>query len=226
MVIGEDVNKVWRLGCGDRDNEKLEAVVRDIDFKKVMLFEIWNEGYISLDDWGDLDAKNLLESLSERAEAANRELGRTRVGRELHVIGWMQEPVFDKHTNTVYWSIEFESSEEGAVVLSVAIRLGRESFVKLICIASKESYASGDGHFDAMLRSHSFDPGYRHQDYRTGDRIASYGVASLVAASVVGEMANATGATGILKILGAFIFAGIAAVLYKLKNIFKRRGEE
>jgi uncharacterized membrane-anchored protein len=73
-----------------------------------------------------------------------------------------------------------------------------------------------------MLRSHSFDSGYRYKDYRTGDKIASYGIATLVAATVGGKIVKASGLAVLFKKLGGFIFAGIVSLFYKFKNIFKR----
>jgi uncharacterized membrane-anchored protein len=220
LLIDEEARKARKLTCGDLDNQNLEAVVYDIDFKNVILFENFQEGYVSIDDWEDIDAKSLLESISENTEKANKE--RRKIGRELHVIGWIQEPVLDKHTNTVYWAIEAESADEGVIVNSVAIRLGREGFEKLIWVTQKASYVPFGGHLDVMLRSHSFDPGYKYKDYRTGDKIASYGIATLVAATVGGKIVKAGGLAVLFKKLGGFIFAGIAAIFYKFKNIFKR----
>lgn len=224
LLIGEEAKKGRKLTCGDLDNPNLEAAVYDADFENVILFENSHEGYVSIDDWGDIDSKSLLESISENTEKANKER-RKNGGGELHVIGWIQEPVLDKHTNTVYWAIEAES-DEGAIVNSVAIRLGREGFEKLIWVTQKESYVPFGGHLDVMLRSHSFEPGYRYKDYKTGDKVASYGIAALVAATVGGKIVKAGGLALLFKKLGGFVFAGIAALFYKFKNIFKRSKED
>ena len=76
-----------------------------------------------------------------------------------------------------------------------------------------------------MLHAHSFDAGYRYEDYTTGEKVASYGIAALVAASVGGKIAKATGLTLILKKFGAIIFACIVGIFYKMKNFFKRNSD-
>jgi len=225
LLIGEEANKGRKLTCDDLYDPNLEATVYDANFENVILFENSQEGYISVDDWEDIDPKSLLKSISENTEKANRERKKND-GGELHVIGWIQEPVLDKHTNTVYWAIEAESINEGAIVNSIAIRLGRKGFEKLIWVSKKASYVPFGGHLDVMLRSHSFDPGYRYNDYKTGDKIACYGIATLVAATVGGKIVKAGGLAVIFKKLGGFIFAGIAALFYKFKNIFKRKKED
>ncbi len=220
LLIGEEAKKGRKL-CGEPDNTNLEAAVCDADYENTILFENLQGGYVSLDDWEDLDAKSLLKSISENTEKANKERKKNG-GGELHVTGWIQEPVLDKNTNTVYWAIEAES-DEGAIVNSVAIRLGRQGFEKLVWVTNKASYVPFGGHLDVMLRSHSFDPGYRYKDYKEGDKIAGYGIATLVAATVGGKIVKAGGFAVLFKKLGGFIFAGIAALFYKFKNIFKRK---
>ena len=77
-----------------------------------------------------------------------------------------------------------------------------------------------------MLRAHSFDPGYRYSDHQSGDRVALYGIAGLVAA-VAGakavKVAAGVGLAVILKKFGAIAFAAVAAALFRLKNVFRRK---
>lgn len=222
LLIGEEAIKGRKLD-GETENQNLEAAVYDADLENVILFENFKGGYVSLDDWEDLDSKSLLRSISEKTEEANKERKKNGIA-ELHVVGWIQEPILDKHTHTVYWAIEGES-DEGAIINSVALRLGRNGFEKLVWVTQKESYVPFGGHLDVMLRSHSFEPGYRYGDYKKGDQIASYGIATLVAATVGGKIVKAGGIILLFKKLGGFIFAGIMALFYKCKNIFTNKKE-
>lgn len=224
LLIGEEAKKGRKLTCRDPDNPNLEAAIYGEDFENVILFENLKGGYVSLDDWEEIDPKSLLEAISENTEKANKER-RKNGGEELHVVGWIQEPILDKYTNTVYWAIEAKGGNEGNIVNSVAIRLGREGFEKLIWVTQKSSYVPFGGHLDVMLRSHSFDFGFQYKDYKTGDKIASYGIATLVAATVGGKIVKAGGLAVLFKKIGGFAFAAIAAIFYKFKNIFKRKKE-
>jgi uncharacterized membrane-anchored protein len=199
--------------------------VVDADFKNIILFSSCKEGYVSLDAWNEIDPKELIETISENTEKENIE--RQKIGGgELHAVGWMQEPTLDKHTNTIFWAIEAMSPDEGNIVNSVAIRLGREGYERITWISKKASYVPFGGDLDVMLRAHSFDPGFRYTDYTPGDKIASYGIATLVAATVGGKIVKAGGFLLLFKKFGGFIFAGIAAIFYKSKKIFKRKKED
>ena len=74
-----------------------------------------------------------------------------------------------------------------------------------------------------MLRAHSFDPGYRYTDHTTGDKVATYGIASLVAGTLGAKIVKAGGFLVLLKKFGGFFMAGIAAIFYKLRRIFGRK---
>ena len=221
LVTGKDAVAVYTIE-GETANECLEAFVCESDnFDNSVVFQNIKTGYISIDDWKEINPKELLEGIIQNTEEDNKER-RKRGSAELHVIGWIQEPTLDQHTNTVYWAIEADSGDDENLVNSVAIRLGREGYEKITWITSRSSYVPFGGHLDTMLRAHSFDPGYRYNDFRTGDKLAGYGIATLVAATVGGKVMKAGGIAVLLKKFGGLLFAGIAAVFYKFKNLFRR----
>lgn len=221
LVTGRDAIAVNTIE-GKPADEFLEAYVCDnTNFDNSVLFQYMKTGYISIDNCKEINPKELLREISKKTEEDNIER-RNRGSNELHVIGWIQEPTFDKTTNTVYWAIEGNSGEEENIVNSIAIRLGREGYEKINWIATKSSYIPFGGHLDIMLRAHSFDPGYRYSDYRSGDKVAGYGIATLVAATLGGKVVKASGFIIFFKKIGSFLFAGIAGLFYKFRNLFKR----
>jgi len=111
----------------------------------------------------------------------------------LHVVGWLQKPTLNKKTSTVYWAFEVEAEGSENVVNSIAIKLGRESYEQFVWICPKSSYGASPDYLNQMLLAHQFNPGYRYEDYSVGDRIAEYGIAGLVGASIGGKMIKATG---------------------------------
>ena len=220
-LIGKDAD---RVGClmGEQSNDAIEATTYKEGYVDLVIFENFTDGYVTIDDWDEINSRELLQSICENTENANKE--RVRQGfAELHVVGWMQEPTLDRHTNTVYWAIEGNSDESEPIVNSVALRLGRKGFEKLIWVADKDSYVPFGGELEVMLRAHSFDPGFRYNDYTTGDKVASYGIATLVAATVGGKIVKVGGLALLFKKIGGFIFAAIAAVFYKFKSIITRK---
>jgi uncharacterized membrane-anchored protein len=197
--------------------------VVDEGINNVVFFSNNAEGYISISDWEDLDSAELLNAVRENTESANSERKKNGFD-QMHIVGWVQEPTFDRNTNTVYWAIEHqvENSEENGFN-SVALRLGRNGYEKLIWIGEMSAYKASGGELDVMLKAHQFDPGYAYSDYVSGDALAGYGIASLVAATAGAKVIKA-GIFGILfkKIVG-FVFAGFAYLLYKFKSLFKRK---
>ncbi|HRD55718.1 MAG TPA: DUF2167 domain-containing protein [Parachlamydiaceae bacterium] len=105
----------------------------------------------------------------------------------------MQKPTLNKKTSTVYWAFEVEAEGSENVVNSIAIKLGRESYEQFVWICPKSSYGASPDYLNQMLLAHQFNPGYRYEDYSVGDRIAEYGIAGLVGASIGGKMIKATG---------------------------------
>lgn len=219
LVIGKQANALHAMD-GEPKIDHLEALVCDTDdFYNSIMFQYFNIGYVSTDGWNELDSKALLQGISKNTERDNIER-RKNGSSELHIIGWIQEPTLDKDTNTVYWAIEIDSAEEENIVNSVAMRLGRKGFEKITWISPKSSYIPFGGHLEVMLSAHSFDPGYRYNDYTKGDKRAEYGIEALVAATVGGEIVKA-GSFG--KILGGLIFAGLAVLIYKFRNFFRKK---
>jgi uncharacterized membrane-anchored protein len=225
MVTGEAARRLETLQNPDPSNQYTEAAVITSDFESEIIFEsLTGDGYVSLDDWNDINAAALLREISDNTESANakrREQGMA----ELHVVGWLQPPTLDRSTSTVYWAVE-GSGTNGRVVNSIALRLGRDGYERVAWITDPSRYVPVGGQLDVMLRAHSFDPGYRYADHQSGDKTALYGIAGLVA-TVTGakavKVAAGAGLLVLLKKFGVFIFAAIAAVLYRLKNLFRRR---
>lgn len=222
-VIGKDADRAQVLD-GNPSRATSEALTLQDDFKNPVLFDNIKEGYIKLDDWENLDSKALLGIIIENTENANEE--RVRQGfSKLHVGGWIQEPTLDKKTNTVYWALEAKDDEE-SLVNSVALKLGREGYERYVWVTDKETYTPRGGELDIMLRAHSFDPGFRYEDYTSGDKVAAYGIAALVAATVGGKLIKGGILALLLKKIGAVIIAAIAAAAYKFRAIFKRKKDK
>lgn len=223
ILIGEQAKRA-RMLSGDTQTDNVEAVVESRKGKNTTftIMKFYPEGYIPLDDWENLDASALLENIAENTEEANNEKKKQGLA-PIHVVGWINPPTLDRETNTVYWSLEAqEEDDEDNFVNAVAIRLARNGYEEFTLITSKSNFLTGKDQLAPLLKAHSFDSGYRYEDHIPGDKIAEYGIAALVTASVGAKIAKWTGLFLILKKFGAFIVAGFAALLYKIKNYFKR----
>ncbi|MBV8739908.1 MAG: DUF2167 domain-containing protein [Alphaproteobacteria bacterium] len=221
-VLGEDARRFITLS-GEPSDPATEAVILSPKFDDEIIFESANEGYVSLDDWKDIDPTVMIDSIRRNTEEANK----TRVQQgieEVHVVGWLQEPTLDRQTSTVYWAIE-GATNSGHIVNSIALRLGRNGYERLNWVTDKARYAPIGGQLDLMLRAHSFEPGARYSDHLPGDKTAAYTIAGLVAAVAGAKVIKAVAGVGLLvlfKKLSVLIFGAFAAALYKLKALFRR----
>src|SRR6266404_14098 len=102
-VLGDAARRLATL-TGDPADE-VEAIAVSSDFEDVVVFQSVNDGYVSIDDWNEVEQKSMLASISENTEKANQERRRQRL-EEAHVVGWLQEPTLDRQTNTVFWALE------------------------------------------------------------------------------------------------------------------------
>lgn len=224
-VVGADARTLSNL-VGNEADSSLEAITMDEYLENSVYFLYEGEGYISLDDWEKIKPKELLEEIIKNTEKANRK--RRKMGiPEIHVLGWIQEPTLDRQTNTVYWSIEHEEDDSDATVFnSVALRLGRRGYERIVWVGEMFNYKPFGGELDTMLRAHSFDQGYRYTDFTAGDKVAGYGIAALVAGTIGAKVLKAGGLAVLFKKIGGFLAAGIAAVFYKIRNIFLRKNRK
>ena len=103
-VIGEEAVKCNKI-FGNTTEKAIESIVISDDFQNEIYFSYCNSGYISIDDWKSINPKDLLSEISKNTEKVNVERRKNGFG-ELHVVGWVQEPSLDKHSNTVFWAIE------------------------------------------------------------------------------------------------------------------------
>lgn len=221
LLIGEEAKTARSLSSEDLVDPNLEAIVFDENVQHTILIENAKIGYLPLDDWEELDAKSVLESVIESTNAANVE--RIKNGfSELHVIGWVNEPTLNRESNTIYWSIELQSDGVN-IINSIALKLGRYGYERFNWVTTKNLYDPSNNHLETILKSYTFDSGFQYSDYTLRDQIAEYGIASVVAATLGGKLIQATGALLFLKKFAGLIFVTLSALLYKLKDFFIRK---
>jgi uncharacterized membrane-anchored protein len=181
-----------------------------------VIFEFNEVGYIKDDDRDKLDADALLKSIKENTEESNSERAK-RGWAPYHVDNWYKPPFYDTSTNNLTWAIqgygESNNTREKSVNYSVRI-LGRRGTMSVDLVLSPEQVAGVLPSFDALLPGYSFLPGSRYAEFRAGDKVAAYGLATLVAGGATAIAAK----TGLLAKLWKLIVIGIAALVGFLKR--------
>jgi uncharacterized membrane-anchored protein len=216
MVRDADAIRLNTLVNGTTANG-LEAIVRDN--KSVVYFYYADAGYVTDDDWSSVDPAAMIEQIKSGTEQDNTE--RQNQGLPaLHVTGWLQQPVFDKATNTVHWAIQAESAG-GSLVNAITLKLNRYGYERINWATDLANYTPTGGTADIMLAAQNFDTGARYEDHVSADNVAGYGIGALVATVAGVKLAKVFG-LGALLLLGkkflVVIIAGCAAAFSAVKR--------
>jgi uncharacterized membrane-anchored protein len=227
-TFGTDAQHAYKLLGNPAERSGMEAlVIGGKDADQIMIFESFQTGYVTLDDWSQVDPAALLAEIDRNTERENQERRQQGVP-ELHVKGWLQPPTLDRNTATTYWTIAAEETT-GTSVNSVALRLGRNGFEKLTWITLKDKYLATGNRLDEMLRAQSFGPGTAYADHVSTDKMAEYGIAALVATVLGAKAVKAGAAAGLGVALAKFfpaVFGGVGAVFYGVIRRLRRKKPE
>jgi len=215
ILLGADAQRYSWLANGTESPET-EAVLSydSVSAQSDVRFEWREEGYVSDADWADVDADQLLDDYRRGTEAGNQD----RIDNGLapmRVVGWLEAPHYDRATHTVTYSIELED-ENGGWANAFALRLGRAGYTEFVWVGSIGLLQSAGGRpalLNEALAAHSFQEGYRYEEYEAGDKVASYGIAGLMAAAIGAKFAKGVFG-GLLKFAIPLVLA-FGAALFK-----------
>jgi uncharacterized membrane-anchored protein len=186
-----------------------------------VVFEFNETGYIKDDEKDKLDADAMLKSIKEGNEYANEQ--RKKMGAApLHITGWEQPPKYNPETHNLEWAIRGES--EGSPIVNYNTRLlGRKGVMEVSLVVEPEKLAATLPEYQALLKDYSFQHGQSYAEYRSGDKVATYGLAALVTGGAA-VAAVKTGLLGslllIVKKAWKLVIVAVVAVLGGIKRLF------
>ncbi|HVT58243.1 MAG TPA: DUF2167 domain-containing protein [Thermoanaerobaculia bacterium] len=187
-----------------------------------LLFTFHDVGFVKDDDKDKIDSKELLESIRNGTEEANKE--RARMGTPaIHVVGWYEEPHYDARTHNLVWAIKGRDDREHSVINYDVRLLGRRGYMSGTLVADPDGLAAARQEVEALLQGFSYKQGHRYAEWMKGDKVAEYGLAALVA----GGAGAAAAKLGLFAKLGKFlakgyklIVAAFAALIAALRKLF------
>jgi len=199
-----------------------EVMIAPRNLQWMAYLEFADEGYVK--DNEKIDAPALLKTLKANTERANEE--RTRRGwSALHVVDWATPPIYNTTTKRLEWATILESDGNRAVNFSTKI-LGRHGFTSVIMVTDPANLDQAENTLDRILGGYAFNPGETYADWRSGDKVAEYGLGALI----VGGVAAVAAKKGLFSVLGAFlaaawkfIVAGVVAATAWLRRLFARK---
>lgn len=190
----------------------------DLGWFSVFAFD--SSGYVKDDE--AIDPDELLDILKKSNVTGNEERKRRGLGT-LALEGWYVTPHYDIQTKRLEWGTRLRN-ESGAVTVNYTIRLlGRAGVMSAILVSDPTSLDKDVKSFKTALAGFDFNAGQKYSEYRSGDKVAEYGLAALI----VGGAAAAAAKSGAFKFLGKFIgigvLGGIAAAWAVLRSLFSRK---
>jgi uncharacterized membrane-anchored protein len=188
-----------------------------------VLFEFSDVGYVKDDDKDKLNADKLLAEIKEGTAEANKE--RKRAGSApLEIIGWEIPPKYNSETHNLEWAIRAKS--EGQEILNYNTRLlGRKGVMEVVLIIDPESFEASLPAFRDLLTNYTFSTGNSYAEFRSGDKVAKYGLGALVlggAAVGAAKLGLFTGLMLLLKKGWTLVIVAFAAVAAFFKKVFNK----
>ena len=191
------------MGNPPRDGHYLIAPA-NLDWFAVFSFDA--VGYVKDDE--KIDAAALLESLKKSDAPGNEE--RKRLGMApIYTDGWHVPPHYDSSTKRLEWGMRLRDEGGGTHVNYTSRLLGRSGVMSAILVTSPQTLNEDMRAFNGALAGYQFVAGEQYAEFKSGDKIAEYGLAALV----LGGGAAAAAKAGLFKSLGKFLWVIIGGAL-------------
>ena len=153
-----------------------------------VVVEYDEDGHVKDDDASSIKYDDLLKQMQKGAKAANEE--RVKEGYpEVELVGWATAPRYDQTTHKLYWAKELKFGNSPDNTLNYNLRmLGRRGVLILNAVAPMSRLKDIEAATPEILAMVDFKPGQRYTDFDSGtDKVATYGLAALVAGGGRGE---------------------------------------
>ena len=196
------------------NNELGTLAPNDESIPWFVVFEFDNSGYVKDDDKDSLDADALLEAMQEGGKHSNAEREKRNLPI-LNLVGWEIPPAYNTETNNLEWALRIESVPGGMGVNYQSRILGRQGVMEVVLVVDPDQLQATLPTFRNLLSGFHYNPGKTYAEFRSGDRIAEYGLTALVAGGGLAVAAK----TGLLAKLGAMLAKSAKAIILVLVAI-------
>lgn len=138
------------------------------------------DGYIKGAASEVLDASAILETVRQSTTEGNEER-RKRGWPTMEVLGWQREPYYDPNTSNATWSLLGKSSDGDEVVNHRVRLLGRRGVLSITMISGPSEYGTAVNELNQAVAGTSYVAGERYSEFQEGDKVADYGLTTLIA---------------------------------------------
>jgi uncharacterized membrane-anchored protein len=200
-----------------------EVMVAPRNLQWQAYLEFSDEGYVKDDE--KIDAAALLKTLKENTESANAERQRRGWGT-LRVVDWATAPAYNTTTKRLEWATVLESQNGRRDVNFSTKILGRRGYTSVIMVTDPANLSSAESTLDTVLTGYAFNPGETYADWRSGDKVAKYGLAALIVGGVAAVAAKKglfSVLAGFLAVAWKFVVAAAVAAMAWLRRLFAKK---
>jgi uncharacterized membrane-anchored protein len=205
LLLGDAARRYDHAIQGMEEDPNTEALVFNHKTGVQLILNYHPDGYVSLEDWGKLDADVLMQEISNNAKKINSERVKNNIS-PFRIGGWLQKPRLNQDNHSVSWVFDVIDGEE-TTVNAVTIKLGREGYEKITWVSSYDNYLKSMDAMPFLADQYKFNDGHQYADYSIDDQLAALGIASLVAVTAGGNPQKA----GLVA-----LYAGLMAIGKKL----------
>jgi uncharacterized membrane-anchored protein len=144
-------------------------------------------GYVKDDDARTWNADEMLASLKIGTDEQNRERAKAGIA-QMDVIGWSEPPRYDAAMQRLVWALTSRvvdaKPDEPALVNYNTYALGREGYFTMNMVTTLADLAQLKPVAEQQLAALDYNAGKHYADFNAAtDRVAAYGLASLVVGS-------------------------------------------
>jgi uncharacterized membrane-anchored protein len=193
MELNENIPAPMTMGV-------LQPIAEDESW--FLVFEYQETGHVSEDEKGHIDAAALLRQ-KKAAEVQANELRRQRGFGALYCKDWLIQPAYDSDTRSLSWALGLESEEADGqkhAVCNYNLRLlGRTGVMSTTLVCDPSEILSLAPRVKSILKGFEYVSGQRYGEWRSGDKVAAYGLTGLI----TGGAAVAAAKSGLLAKLAA-----------------------
>lgn len=190
---------------------------KDLRWFAELSFE--DTGYVS--DNEKLDPDSLLATLKDHNREQQVEM-RQRGLDPLILVGWFVEPHYDLVTKRLEWGLRLRT-ESGQDVVNYTIKLlGRRGVMDAVLVSNPKGLEQDTREFKSVLQGYSYNVGDRYSEFRSGDKMAEYGLSALIIGGATAAVVKTGAFKGFAKLIGVGALALFAAIGGFVKRLFRR----
>ncbi len=204
FLTGNDVNQFahWTWGKPDYSLMLIRSGADTI------YIDYTGGGYVSIDDWKDVDTETMIKELNDNAKTVAQDLKAKNLPYATK-LNWVHEPQLDRQKNMVYYAYKVEWSDGRFSLESLSLVLGKKGYTTVTFVTSYDeniSLVAVSKRNKDKASTFIYDKGEMYSDFKTGDKVAAVGIGALLAATLGVKALKPGLLVGLLLLLKKFWF--------------------